>query len=151
MNDLANTDFIEQVTLSLLNGENPDTLQNRFKCDISAIYRIMGGVAFSERVREYLEKDIQISGLAAIKNIKKIAGEEGISKATQLKANQWIAEKALELSRLGHDMDSPATMSQDQLARRLKELQNEAVKRAKPINTGVIEHSPSVNMDDMLG
>jgi len=30
-------------------------------------------------------------------------------------------------------------MTQDQLARRLKDLQNEALKRAKPIDTGVID------------
>lgn len=109
----------------------------------------MAGNVFSERVKEYLEKDIQISGLAALRNIKAIAAQEGISKATQLKANQWIAEKALELNRLGVDSHSPATMTQDQLSRRLIELQKEAIKRAKPINTGVIDQSP-INMDDML-
>jgi len=151
MNDLVNTDIIEKIVLSLLSGENPDTLSIKFCCDISQIHRIMASNVFSDRVKEYLEKDIQVSGLVALKNIKKIASEEGISKATQLKANQWIAEKALELNRLGVDSHSPATMTQDQLARRLKELQNEAVKRAIPINTGVIDQVPSPSIDDMLG
>jgi hypothetical protein len=149
MNDLVNTDLHENITLALLRGENPDTLQKSFNCDLSLIYQIMAGNVFSERVKEYLEKDIQISGLAALRNIKAIAAQEGISKATQLKANQWIAEKALELNRLGVDSHSPATMTQDQLSRRLIELQKEAIKRAKPINTGVIDQSP-INMDDML-
>lgn len=150
MNDLVNTDFIEKITLSLLSGENPDILANKHNCDVNAIYQIMRSNLFSERVKEYLEKDIVISGLVAVKNIKTIASQDGISKATQLKANQWLAEKALELNKIGIDSDSPATMTQDQLARRLKELQNEAIKRAKPINTGVIDQVPSPNLDNML-
>jgi hypothetical protein len=112
--------------------------------------QIMGGVDFLEQVQEHLEKDIKISGLAALRNIKKIADDPTGSKATQLKANQWLADKALEVNRLGFMTDTPATMTQDQLARRLKELQTEAVKRAKPIDTGVIEHKPSGDLSDML-
>lgn len=150
MNDLVNPDFVEKITLSLLAGENPEDLSISHNCDVNAIYRIMGGIGFSERVKEYLEKDIIINGLVAVKNIKKIASEDGISKATQLKANQWLAEKALELNRIGLQGESPSTMTQDQLARRLQELQKEAIKRAKPIETGVIEHIPSASLDDML-
>lgn len=139
MNDLETQDLIEKITLALLSGKNPGAVQKEFSCDSSLILRIMGDNSFSERIRECLEKDIQINGLAAIRNIRMIANEVGISKATQLKANQWLAEKALEFNRLGVGTDSPATMSQDQLARRLKELQQEAVKRAKPIDTGVID------------
>lgn len=149
MNDLIDAKNIEKITIALLSGENPDTLQNKFKCDISLIYKIMASSVFSERVKEYLEKDILISGLAAVKNIKTIASQDGISKATQLKANQWLAEKALEVNKLGHT-ESPATMTQDQLARRLKELQNEAIKRAVPIDTGVIDQAPPQSLDDML-
>ena len=150
MNDLATQELGEKIILALLSGENPDTIKTVFSCELSTVYRIMASNVFSERVKEYLEKDIVISGLAAVKNIKTIAGQEGISKATQLKANQWLAEKALELSKIGLNADSPATMTQDQLARRLKELQNEAIKRAKPIETGVIEHNPIDPLDDML-
>lgn len=150
MNDLSKQDLSENIILALLQGENPEILCAKFSCDLKMIYRIMGSNVFSERVKEYLEKDIIISGLAAVKNIKTIAGQEGISKATQLKANQWLAEKALELNKLGSDSDSPATMTQDQLARRLKELQNEAIKRAKPIKTGVIDHNPTDQLNNML-
>ena len=146
MNDLVTPELTENIVIALLSGENPDIVQNRFKCELSLILKIMSSQVFSERISEYLQRDIQISGITAIKNIKKIASEEGISKATQLKANQWIAEKALELNRLGDSSESPATMTQDQLARRLKELQGEAIKRAKPIDTGVIDQS----IDDML-
>lgn len=147
MKELVVTEELtEKIVSGLLSGENPDTLQTKFNCDISLIYKIMGSNVFSERISEYLQRDIQISGLMAIRNIKQIASDDQISKATQLKANQWLAEKALEFNRLGIDADSPATMTQDQLARRLKVLQAEAVKRAKPIDTGVIEQS----IEDML-
>ena len=139
MNDLVNQELNEKIVIGLLSGENPDTLMIKFSCGYSEIMRVMASNVFSERVKEYLEKDILISGLAAVKNIKTIAGQDGISKATQLKANQWLAEKALDLSRIGLNAESPATMTQDQLARRLKELQSEAIKRAKPIDTGVID------------
>lgn len=140
MNDLIPHDLEQKIILGLLNGENPDTLQKAHNCDLSIIVRIMAGSAFSEQITEYLQRDIQISGLVALKNIKQIASDNSISKATQLKANQWIAEKALEYNRLGAGDDSPATMTQDQLARRLKTLQAEAVKRAKPIDTGVLDN-----------
>lgn len=146
MNDLVSQDLDEKIILALLQGENPDMVMTKFKCDLKTILKIMGSSGFSERIREYLERDLQLSGLVALKNIKNIASDDKISKATQLKANQWIAERALELNRLGFDADSPATMSQDQLARRLKALQQEAIKRARPIDTGVIEQS----IDDML-
>lgn len=146
MNDLQSSDLTEKIIQKLLSGENPDNIQKQFSCELSLVYQILGSGVFSERICEYLQRDIQISGIIAIKNIKEIAGKTDISQATRLKANQWIAEKALELNRLGVDSDSPATMTQDQLARRLKALQDEAIKRAKPIDTGVIE----VNLDNMM-
>ncbi len=149
MNDLLPIEKTELIVLALLQGENPDIAATKFQCDILTIHKIMASNVFSERVKEFLEKDILISGLTAIKNIKTIASQDGISKATQLKANQWLAEKALEVNKLGAE-ETPATMTQDQLARRLKELQNEAIKRAKPIETGVIDQAPLINIDDML-
>lgn len=150
MNDLVKAELAENIVFDLLNGENPDMLKTKYSCELSLIHKIMGSSVFSERIKEFLERDIQISGLVAIKNIKQIASDDKISKATQLKANQWLAEKALEFNRLGIDADSPSTMTQDQLARRLKALQQEAIKRAVPIDTGVYEAVPSSNLDDML-
>lgn len=146
MNDLIKAELTENIVFDLLNGENPGDLTTKHGCELSLIHGIMASSVFSERIKEFLERDIQISGLVAIKNIKSIASDDKISKATQLKANQWLAEKALEFNRLGVDADSPATMTQDQLARRLKSLQAEAHKRAIPIDAGVIDQS----LDDML-
>lgn len=140
MNDLVKQDMIENIVLDLLSGQNPDTIVLKHGCELSQVMQIMGSNVFSERIKEHLERDLQVSGLIALKNIKNIASDNTISKATQLKANQWIAEKALELNRLGASDESPATMTQDQLARRLKALQSEAVKRAKPIDTGVLDN-----------
>ena len=146
MNSLVTVELTEKIVSDLLQGENPDIVQKRHSCELSLIYRIMGSSTFSERVKEYLERDIQISGLVAIKNIKSIASDDKISKATQLKANQWLAEKALEFNRLGIDADSPATMTQDQIKRRLKSLQDEADRRMIKIDSNIIEQS----IDDMM-
>lgn len=140
MNKLITLEMQENIVLGLLDGENPDILSKRISCDLSLIHGVLASNVFSERVKEYLERDIRISGVIAFKKIKEIAQDDKISKATQLKANQWITEKSLELSKLGASDESPATMTQDQLARRLKALQDEAIKRAKPIDTGVLDN-----------
>lgn len=140
MNDLVTSDLTQKITLALLQGQNPHEIAEAHSCALSQVYEVLGSVAFSQQVKDFLQRDIQISGVIALKNIKKIAEDNTGSKATQLKANQWLAEKALEINRLGNLDDSPATMTQDQLARRLKTLQAEANKRAIPIDTGVLDN-----------
>ena len=147
MNDIIPQNMRQDIVNALLMGENPDTIIKNFSCKAEDVLMIMGSGEFLEIVQDYLEKDIKISGLMALQNIKKIAQDDEGSKATRLKANQWLAEKALEVNKLGNTGDSPATMTQDQLARRLKELQAEAIKRAKPIDTGVIEQNLSYMLD----
>jgi hypothetical protein len=139
MNDIIKADPKQKIIEKLLVGDSPEKIAKECQCQLFVVLEIVQSDEFSELIRDFLERDIQISGIIALKNIKKIASDDSISKATQLKANQWIAEKALEYNRLGTNSASPSTMTQDQLARRLKDLQNEALKRAKPIDTGVID------------
>jgi hypothetical protein len=150
MNDVVKADLKEKIINSLLCGENPDKCAELYKCGLNVVLGIMGGSDFQERISEHLTKEVRIAGLTAVHNIKKIASDEDANKNTRLRANQWLAEKALEINNIGGSDGSAATMSQDQLARRLQELQAEAVKRAKPIDTGVIEHSPSDDLSDMM-
>jgi len=147
MNDLVKQDLHQLIASKLLAGENPDMIQKEFNCPLYVIHKIMGGNDFLEQASSFLEKSLKLQALTALKNISHIAGDDSISAATRLKANQWIAEKALEFNELGHNDDAPETMTQNQLARRLKELQSEAVKRARPIDAGVIDH----DLDGMLG
>lgn len=149
MNDLVNSDLKKKIADLLLCGKKAMDISNALSCDVKTVFEVFGSDDFSQQIQGFIEKDIKISGFMALRNIKKIAEDETGSKATQLKANQWLAEKALEFSKIGSSSDSPATMTQDQLARRLNELQAEALKRAKPIDTGVIEQVPD-NLSDML-
>lgn len=151
MNDVIKADLKEKIINSLLCGVNPDTTSKEHECELSLVLEIMGGSDFQERISEHLEKEIKINGLAALRNIKTIADDDSANKNTRLRANQWIAEKALEINKLGGFDGSASTMTQSQLARRLQELQAEAIKRAKPIDTGVIEHNSRDDLSDMLG
>ncbi len=147
MNDVIKHDLREKIVNLLLCGSNPDITAKECDCDLSMVLAVMGSGDFSERISEHLEKDIKISGITALKNIKDIASDDTANKNTRLRANQWIAEKALETSALGSSGGAPATMTQDQLARRLQELQKEAIKRAKPIDTGVIDQDLDAMLD----
>ena len=150
MNDVVKADLRQKIINSLLCGSNPDNASEEHDCDLSLVLEIMGGSDFQERISEHLEKEIKINGLTALRNIKTIADDEDANKNTRLRANQWIVEKTMEFNGLGGSDGAAATMSQDQLARRLQELQQEAVKRAKPIDTGVIDATPQDDLSDML-
>jgi len=146
MNDLTNTNLRENITQSLLCGDNPQTVSDKHKCDIKTVLLVMGGKDFLERSTELLEKSVKSQALRAINNIAAIANNEKASDATRLKANMYIADRALDMNAVSGTDSEAATMTQDQLAARLKELQSEAIKRAKPIDGQVIDQS----IDDML-
>lgn len=139
MNELVKADLKEKIVVSLLFGEKPEEIAIKHDCDLKHVFRVLRDKNFQERISEYLEKEIKINGLAALRNIKEIADDEQANKNTRLRASQWIAEKALEINNITGSDGSASTMSQDQLARRLQELQKEAVKRSKPIDTGVLD------------
>jgi hypothetical protein len=150
MTDVINHDLTAKIIEMLLCGSNPDTIIRECNCAPSVVFAIMGSAEFSEIISEHLEKEIKINGLAALHNIKAIADDESANNNTRLRANQWIVEKAMEFNSLGGSGGSASTMTQDQLARRLKELQTEAIKRSKPIDTGVIDDNPQEDLSEML-
>lgn len=150
MNELINTDLKEKLINSLLCGVNPDIAAKEHDCALSVVLAVMGSGDFQERISEHLEKELKIAGVAALQNIKTIANDTEANKNTRLRANQWLVENAMNISKLVGSDGSPSTMTQDQLARRLQELQAEAIKRAKPIDTGVIEHTPQDELSQML-
>ena len=146
MNDLVKEELTEKIIQALLKGENPEAVSQYLLCDINVTYQIMASEAFRSLCKQKLESLVVFNGLAAINRIEEIS-RLSASDMARLGASKWLAENALNINKLGHVTESPANMTQDQLARRLKDLQNEAIKRAKPIDTGVIEQS---SIDDML-
>lgn len=148
MNDIVETNLYKSIANSLLFGDLPEVVAAKNKCTLNEVMNVVNSNNFQELCKEHVKKLININGLAAVNRIieeSKMATSANI----RLKANMWIAEKALEFNNLGDFDNSPATMTQDQLARRLKELQGEANKRAKPIDTGVTEQNPC-DIEDML-
>lgn len=150
MGALIDTKLHEKIAEMLLQGQDAITVSKEIGCDQKEVLRVIRGADFMAQTLEFLDREVRLAGIMAVRNIKQIANSDEGSKATRLKANQWLAEKALEVASLGDSATSPATMTQEQLARRLKELQGEALKRAKPINTGVIEHEPATSLEDLL-
>ncbi len=146
MNDIIKTDLKENIVNLLLCGENPNTIAIKCKCDLNTVLLIMGSTNFLEKCTELVEKSIKSQVLSSIRNITLIANSKTASDVTRLKANQYIVDRSLEFNDNGHDTGEAATMTQEQLAARVKDLQNEVNKRAKPIDTGVIDMS----LDDML-
>lgn len=149
MNDVVKADLNQEIALLLLKGEKVQDICRGLECDENSVMSVRSSADFLQIAQEQFEKESKINGLTALRNIKNIADDVESSQATKLKANIWLAENARNINELVSDGESAATMTQEQLARRLTELQKEAIKRAKPIDTGVIEHN-SPNIDDMI-
>ena len=146
MNNVAIINMKMEIAQRLLTGDSARAVSEYLCCDIIMVNEVLADPNFLQACGEELEKGLKIKALAALHNIEVIAGDDKASQATRLKANQYIVDKALEFNGLGGSDNTPANMSQRQLAERLKALQTEAITRAKPIDTGVIDHS----LDDML-
>lgn len=142
MNDVVKTDIKQIITQKLLQGEKPEDICRGLECDVNAVYAVQSSDNFAQAAIEHLEKNVKAASVKALQNIIKVAEDEKASQATRLKANQYIVDKALEFNELGGGEVSPATMSQQQLATRLAQLQKEAKKRIK-------EDTPQ-NLNDLL-
>ena len=148
MNDIIKADLDREITIKLLEGKSPETVSRELSCDVSRVYGVFRSSEYVKLCGEYLEKGLKSAALQSLHNITTIANDKKASQATRLKANQYIIDKTLEISDAQGHGNTPATMTQDQLASRLRELQREVNKRVKPIDTGVIDHAPDI--DNML-
>lgn len=111
---------------------------------------ILGDGEFSAKLLELFKTQAKGVALIAHHNIMRIAFDPLATAATQLKASKILVDIARELEDLSPGDLQPANMTQNQLADRLKALQKEAIKRAKPIETGVIDQPQPASLDDML-
>lgn len=150
MNDLINNDELKQKILNLLlTGESPENTAKRLECDIFATQAVFESDIFATLSAELIEKRLKSAALRSVTNLSHIANDETIGANPRIRANEILLSKALEIKDLQGQEQSAANMTQDQLIRRLNDLQNEASKRAKPIDTGVIEHDAN-DLDDMF-
>ncbi len=139
MNEIVNADIKKEIAEKLANGETVDSISKELGCEPSVVSVISQSAEFLSKSAEILEKRVKLASLNALKNVESIANNEKASDATRLKASQFIIDKALEFSGLQGGDDAPSNMTQRQLIDRLKELQDEAINRAKPIDTGVLD------------
>lgn len=146
MNKIIKADIKSKIAEMLIQGENPENVREKLSCDISEVMGVLSDERFSLKAAEILRSQAQGFALIGLHNIARIANDKEASHATQLKASIALNQIAREYGETLADDLEPSTMSQSQLAARLKALQNEANVRAKPIDTGVIDQS----IDDML-
>lgn len=139
MNDVVKSDIKAKIMQELLNGKDANTLISENKYDPNLVIGVSKSSEFVTQCGLQLERSLKVNAVTALHNIVDIMNDKKASQATRLKANTYIIDKALDFSAIGGAEASPSTMTQDQLAKRLQTLQKEANKRAKPIDTGVID------------
>jgi len=139
-----------QIAEKLIHGENPNNISKDLGIELNQVLMILGDGDFSARCLELYRNQARGLALVALHNISRIAFDPVATAATQLKASKILADIAREMDELHRDDLEPSNMTQNQLAERLKALQKEAILRAKPIDTGVIDLEPVPSLDDML-
>ena len=149
MNDIINHDELEQnIVNELLTGKQPKEVSEYLDCDLNMVNRVFGSDIFATLCREKIENRLNSAALRAVTNLSHIADDASLACNPRIRANEILLSKALEIQTMQGVEKSAADMSQSQLIQRLNDLQNEANARAKPIDTGVIEHE--IDLDDML-
>lgn len=137
-----------EIVQRLISGESPSSISSEYGLNINQLFSVLNDGELCVKLLESFK--IQAKGIAFIahSNIARIAFDSQASAATQLKASKILVDIARELDELHPNDDEPSNMSQIQLSNRLKELQKEAIKRAIPIDTGVIDQD--IDVDSML-
>lgn len=149
------TDEKKQLVVELLlRGESPLYIAKSIGCIQSAVLSVLSCKGFADKCLEVFKSQSKGLALVALHNITRIAFSPDSTPATQLKASKILTDIARELDELSPDDLEPSTMTQSQIAERLKALQKEAASRARPVDTGQIDvpakrvNAPSI--DDML-
>lgn len=150
MKSLITFDQKTEIAQKLIHGESPDKISKEMNLGLNQVLAILGDGEFSAKCLELFKNQARGLALVALHNISRIAFDPSATAATQLKASKILADIAREMDDLHPNDLEPSGMTQAQLAERLKALQKEAIARAKPIDTGLIEHEPSASLDDML-
>jgi hypothetical protein len=145
MNDVIKSSELEHKILNkLLNGESEESICKELNCDIFATQSVLGSDIFATLSGELIEKRLKSAALRSVAILSQLSNDETIGANPRIRAAEILLSKSLEIKELQGVDESPATMSQDKLKRRLNELQKEVNERAKPVDNGVID------MDDML-
>lgn len=150
MTSLISYDQKVKIAEKIIHGENPNSIALTMNIPLNHVLGLLGDGDFSVKLLELFKNQAKGMAVIAHNNIARIAFDDKASAATQLKASKILVDIARELEELSPNDLEPANMSQVQLKDRLDALQKEAIARAKPINTGVIDMQASADIDDMI-
>lgn len=139
MTSLIKHDDKVKIAEKLIHGENPNSISLSMNLPLNHVLGLLGDGDFSAKLLELFRNQARGIALVAHHNITRIAFDPSATAATQLKASKILVDIAREMQELHPNDLQPANMTQAQLADRLKALQKEAIARAKPIDTGVID------------
>lgn len=150
MKSLITFDQKTEIAQKLIHGESPNKISKEMNLGLNQVLAILEDGEFSAKCLELFKNQARGLALVALHNISRIAFDPSATAATQLKASKILADIAREMDELHPNDMEPSGMTQAQLAERLKALQKEAITRAKPIETGVIDQPQPASLDDML-
>ncbi len=139
MKQLISHDQKLKIAEKLIYGESPNKIASDLGITLNRVLSLLGDAEFSAKLLELFRNQARGIALVAHHNIMRIAFDPSATAATQLKASKILIDIAREMEELHPNDLEPANMTQAQLADRLKALQKEAIARAKPIDTGVID------------
>lgn len=128
-----------KIAEKLINGESPERIATECHTTVNQVIGLLNDGDFSLRLLELFKNQARGVALLAHHNIVRIAFDDKATAATQLKASKILVDIAREMEELHPNDLEPSNMTQAQLSDRLKALQKEAVNRAKPIDTGIID------------
>lgn len=148
MKALITLDQKQKIAESIIHGENPNSIALNMNIPLNQVLSLLGDGDFSARLLELFKNQAKGMAVIAHNNIARIAFDPTATAATQLKASKILVDIARELDEIHRDDLEPSNMTQNQLKERLEALQKEAITRAKPIDTGVIDQN--IDIDSML-
>lgn len=139
MKALIPHDIKLKIAEKLIHGESPERIAKEYNISVNHVLSLLGEREFSAKLLELFKNRARGVAVIAHNNIMRIAFDEKATAATQLKASKILVDIARELEEIHANDLEPANMTQNQLSDRLKALQKEAIARAKPINTDIID------------
>ena len=143
MSEVEKTDKKTRIAELLIKGCNVKDIASQVTCSLNYVYSVQNSADFAEKCNNITENGIKIASIAALETLKDVM-QNSRSDTSRVSAAKTILDCSKDIMAQNGGDNSPSTMSQAALIERLKALQDEAVKRTKPIDTGVID------ADDML-
>ena len=150
MKVLNNPDIKAQIAQRLINGESVNEISEVLGITTNKILKVFSDKEFGIMCYESFSNTARGLALVGLHNISRIAFDVSTPINSKLKANKILVDIAREMQELNPSDIEAAHMTQNQLIDTLKALEKERIKRAKPIDTGVIEHASIIDVEDML-